>query len=1443
MLRLSDWLEGEPIEGFSFDGTRWIGRPDIDAEELADALGREVLDNYADREWLERRLERLGYDRLAAHVRGTLLPPAGNTRTGDFGEIVAGLVVRRHLGFLIPVQRLRYKDSPSGTQRLIDVVAFKFREPPELTTIAVSEVKTRTGKAASIAADAAKQLADAVDDLALSLSYIDRRLTEQGKHALAERVLALLDPQARYELDKHVFVVTDVATLHEDALDRLEQADGDKDLAASIVLIAGLKDVISDSYQAAENFVISRADYEPRAIARVERLLETRAFTRDQSRLRAEDLLREVNPQEREELQTLTDARRQRLKAGAYLLRATALTLDTSASAAARVPPRWRRRCSRILPARRRSRTIGGPRFRRYRRPRHAGASPATRRTPSSWATVCAAPSPSSTSLPPARAVGAPGSLDFYAVAGGIIERDLARLEALVRARQAFLDDVQAAALDGAAQAEDGLAVAELVELIALGELLAGLEHALRFWRTGHPRSAARAEQRFAEAERLTLAGETPESWLITNSAREIFAESARASTWRIFRRHVASWGPLWDRYLRQLANQRRPVVELWPSQRAALEAGLLDPTRRALIVRTPTSSGKTRMAEAAIVDAVSAAPEDGCCVYIVPFRALATEMEATLGATLGDLGIRVSSLFGGYETSELEDFLLSSSNVLILTPEKLDLLLRSDPAFARAFEADRRRRGPAPRRRERARDPPRAAAHTPASRCSRRAGALPVGRRAQRRPGRPLARSHAADAVRAAVAPDTPAHRRVPLGRDRGRIDYEGQSEFFVPYVLRREQRSLGLTPKRRQPKKPETWPGTVAQTAAALALHFQRIGPVVVFAAQPRNCAAVCKALATALWLREQDGGSPNVVADRHQAELDELLTLAARHLGADHELVAWLRLGIAYHHARVPEALRVRIEDAFRGGALQILACTTTLSQGVNLPVKTLIVSHTLRGENDPVSVRDFWNIAGRAGRANRETRGQVILVESPTGSEAARQRRYLDQGNIEPLRSRLLDLLAWLVQQRCPTVTLSAFEDLAKMTDDDVIDPELGELLEDLDVNELEGQVLALLCEEVVDSEDLETAEALLGTSLAGVQLADLDGPRRPFARFVTARARAAADAVPDLERRMRYYRTGLSVDSCLALDRLASELAEEFGATLWTDGPSPELRDRMLTGAFGVTETAPSEDVSVDLAVEIGSDWMAYASMEELRARYASRADQLDDPVTLNLFVQASLANGAPWSLSALIAFLSVHVPEAAELSEGLRALPALMKFGVDSPRAAYASTLAAEDRETARTLAEMSVRADVGEGFRPFMEWMSELRIDELRAGLGPGPETDRLARRVARLSTSNLALQLLLGRPTVVVSVRGLAYGERAAAARRLNVGDRVVLRREPENPFDSNAIRVHLGDGAEVGYVAREAARGLAGHLDADPDAFEATVREIDIDTTLLRLEITAR
>ena len=55
----------------------------------------------------------------------------------------------------------------------------------------------------------------------------------------------------------------------------------------------------------------------------------------------------------------------------------------------------------------------------------------------------------------------------------------------------------------------------------------------------------------------------------------------------------------------------------------------------------------------------------------------------------------------------------------------------------------------------------------------------------------------------------------------------------------------------------------------------------------------------------------------------------------------------------------------------------------------------------------------------------------------------------------------------------------------------------------------------------------------------------------------------------------------------------------------------------------------------------------------------------------------------------------------------------------------------------------------------------------------------------------------------------------------------DPVLLERERDNPYDANAIQVLLADGRPLGYVARDAARGLAGHLDDDRDSFTASVR----------------
>lgn len=249
-MNLSGWLEGKTLGSFNFVAERWTER-EIDQNVRVEAVGEEVLNNYADREWLIRRLASMGYKRLAKHVKDTVLPPSGNTRTGDFGEIVGTHLLRQHKKFYVPILRLRYKDAPNGTQRLIDIVAFQFRKPPNRTVVAVCEVKTRTNSEPSIAVEAADQLAAAVKDLPLSLSFIDRRLTDEGKHQLADLIASLLDPDAEFDVEQHVCAVTDPEVVHAEIFERLEAPGSYADVKASVVLLAGLAQLIADSYESA----------------------------------------------------------------------------------------------------------------------------------------------------------------------------------------------------------------------------------------------------------------------------------------------------------------------------------------------------------------------------------------------------------------------------------------------------------------------------------------------------------------------------------------------------------------------------------------------------------------------------------------------------------------------------------------------------------------------------------------------------------------------------------------------------------------------------------------------------------------------------------------------------------------------------------------------------------------------------------------------------------------------------------------------------------------------------------------------------------------------------------------------------------------------------------------------------------------------------------------
>jgi helicase len=119
--------------------------------------------------------------------------------------------------------------------------------------------------------------------------------------------------------------------------------------------------------------------------------------------------------------------------------------------------------------------------------------------------------------------------------------------------------------------------------------------------------------------------------------------------------------------------------------------------------------------------------------------------------------------------------------------------------------------------------------------------------------------------------------------------------------------------------------------------------------------------------------------------------------------------MRRGVAFHHAGLPFELRRAVERAFKRGSVRILTATPTLAAGVNLPARTVIVSSYMRynpklGRMTPISIMEFWQMAGRAGRPGYDPYGEAYIIAKR--SETKRVFEYISS-EPEPISSNLHD----------------------------------------------------------------------------------------------------------------------------------------------------------------------------------------------------------------------------------------------------------------------------------------------------------------------------------------------------------------------------------------------------------------------------------------------------
>jgi len=108
---------------------------------------------------------------------------------------------------------------------------------------------------------------------------------------------------------------------------------------------------------------------------------------------------------------------------------------------------------------------------------------------------------------------------------------------------------------------------------------------------------------------------------------------------------------------------------------------------------------------------------------------------------------------------------------------------------------------------------------------------------------------------------------------------------------------------------------------------------------------------------------------------------------------EFRRFLGFGIGVHHAGLLPRYRLLVEQLAQQGLLKIISGTDTLGVGVNIPIRTVLFTALAKYDGEKVRhlrVRDFQQIAGRAGRKGFDEKGWVVCQAPQDAIEKARNK---------------------------------------------------------------------------------------------------------------------------------------------------------------------------------------------------------------------------------------------------------------------------------------------------------------------------------------------------------------------------------------------------------------------------------------------------------------------
>ena len=232
-------------------------------------------------------------------------------------------------------------------------------------------------------------------------------------------------------------------------------------------------------------------------------------------------------------------------------------------------------------------------------------------------------------------------------------------------------------------------------------------------------------------------------------------------------------------------------------------------------------------------------------------------------------------------------------------------------------------------------------------------------------------------------------------------------EEEFFVPRVV--QTKELNKKSNERKTRYFPDFKNNKQDVGIYYAIKLIKNGNIAIFCSK--------KSTVNNILMRFIDLKHRGILLDdfctlSDKVECSKIAYLIREHMGENYLYNAALN-GILGHHSGVPNGVRIAEEYALKKSLVHCVVCTSTLAQGVNLPIKYLIVSSVYQS-NKVIKVRDFHNLIGRTARAGKETEGTIILTENvyknyKKYNKLNTYKRLLNVENSEECSSNLLKLV--------------------------------------------------------------------------------------------------------------------------------------------------------------------------------------------------------------------------------------------------------------------------------------------------------------------------------------------------------------------------------------------------------------------------------------------------